>query len=708
MRSSILPLIVVALCWLATAGAQTYQRIVILPFESNQAIGNTGIGLSAALQRSLNNVDFVYVPPVADAGLFFQRAVAAGYDPIPTTLDAFQAEALVGGEVSGVGSGTSLTITFVAAGTGEPRRFRIPPAPGELAQLASVAARVVVTELNLNMSRTDQQEVQRAIEQIPSSPGLNAVALPSARLPTSNLQELEAAAELDSDSSWVLSEYARALSTVGRTSQAVAASERAVTALPTDVEAWVVRGAVLARTGDLTEAAKAFEHALTLNPGHALALAGLASIQDGDRAKELLEEALLAYPRMSEAYIGLARIEKSDQRSLNVLRRGAELIPDSVPLHRAILETTLKLGDPMGAIAYLTEVTSHPLSTSPSLYSLAASLPQEVAPEALDIIQKGKVRYPGSLILGLAEADLHRKAGDVAAVEGVLRPLFEAYPQDVRLGTELALAQAKLGKVSEAAATYSSVVAMSLTGQLNLAGLFLEAGRPEAALVVLEPLQSELPADAEVLTYYGIALGRTGRLADALEAFDAALARSPGFELASRAQTLLLQQQELVGRSIPNLNAEAAVAFQQGLYYLERGNQAAAATALEHAVAFSDDPVVAFYQAYALQLSGKPSEALVAYQRVLERFPESETVLNNLGFTQVQLGLFEEGVSTLERAVALRPESAQAHLNLGLAYFRLERYREALDQWDETVRIDPSLESTVDELRRAAAGKTSP
>ncbi len=249
---------------------------------------------------------------------------------------------------------------------------------------------------------------------------------------------------------------------------------------------------------------------------------------------------------------------------------------------------------------------------------------------------------------------------------------------------------------------------MSLTGQLNLAGLFLEAGRPEAALVVLEPLQSELPADAEVLTYYGIALGRTGRLADAMEAFDAALARNPGFELASRAQTLLLQQQELLGRSIPNLNAEAAVAFQQGLYYLERGNQAAAATALKHAVAFSDDPVVAFYQAYALQLSGKPSEALVAYQRVLERFPESETVLNNLGFTQVQLGLFEEGVSTLERAVALRPESAQAHLNLGLAYFRLERYREALDQWDETVRIDPSLESTVDELRRAAAGKTSP
>jgi len=49
--------------------AQSLTRIVVLPFNAGQSADTYAIGLAAGLERSLNVIDGVFVPPVLLASL---------------------------------------------------------------------------------------------------------------------------------------------------------------------------------------------------------------------------------------------------------------------------------------------------------------------------------------------------------------------------------------------------------------------------------------------------------------------------------------------------------------------------------------------------------------------------------------------------------------------------------------------------------------
>ena len=705
MRKQLTKVALLLFAFLATLGfAQGPLRVLVLPFDATDSFAPYGLGLATGLQRSLNSVDRIYAPPVAEGGLFVTRAFEAGLDAIEVATDAFGANVVISGAVRASGSGIDVTLVFAGPQYAEPEQVRL-QLPNDPTTAVEAVALTSLAQLERD-SDSARTRVSELAQETPELTSLGAVSRASSRLGTS-LSELTAAADLNPESSWALSERARALALAGRSEEALELARRAVASAPQDAEAQVILGIVANAAGDADLARQSFERALELNSAHALALVGLAEqTEDAAEARSLLERAVAAAPRQLEAVLSLADLESTPQRALQTLRRASENLPESVALHRAFIERAIEAGDPAGALAYLQQVTSEPLSSSPALYAQASHLPGEMTEEALALVREGREQFPESSGLQLTEAELLREAGRAEEAVAILEELRENFPQSLEVANTLAITLAQLGEVDRAREVFTSVAPNSPIAQINLGRLLLQAGQARAAIATLEPLLAQRPEDSELHALYGIALGRTGRIDEGLESLAHALELDPQNEAAQRAVSLLEQQRQIVGDDAISFEGEAATAFQQGLYALETEDPEAAAQSFSRAFELSDHPLAAFYRGYSLHRAGRIREALEPYEAALEAYPESDTVLNNLGYAQLQLGRFDLALDTLGRALEANPENTSAHINLGLTYYGLGRFDEALAAWEQAVEIDPSLEDDLANIReRAQAGR---
>ncbi|MEX2535783.1 MAG: tetratricopeptide repeat protein [Trueperaceae bacterium] len=687
--------------------AQEPLRLLILPFDASRSFEPYGLGLATGLQRTLNSLDGIYAPPVAEGGLFVTRAFDAGLEAVEAATEAFAADVVISGAVSGSGSVLDVTLVFAGPDFPEPEQVRLQLPSEPEATLEGV---VLTSLLHLNRDTAEAQARVRSLAtEAPEVTGLGATSRATSRL-GSNLGELTAAAELNPESSWVLSERARALALAGRSDEAIEVGTRAVEANPEDAEAWVVLGIVANAAGDDARARESFETGLELNSQHALALVGLAGLtEDQAQARSLLERAVAASPRQLQAVLRLAELEPTPQRALQTLRRASVNLPESVALHRAFVERAIEAGDPSGALAYLRQVTSDTLSSSPALFAQAAALPNELVEEALTLVREGRERFPESSGLELSEAELLGRAGRHDEAVAVLEDLHSRFPESVEVANSLAVALAESGQVERAREVFTSVAQDSPTVQLNLGRLLLQAGQARAAIATLEPLLQEGSGDAQLQALYGIALGRTGRIDEGLEALDRALELDPQNQDAVRAEALLEQQRRIVGEAAISFEGKAATAFEQGLYALETDDPQAAAQSFARAHELSGHGLAAFYQGYALQRSGSVRDSVAPYQLALEAYPDSDTVLNNLGYAQLQLGRLDLALDALRQAVSANSENPSVHVNLGLTFYGLGRHVEALESWDRAIAIEPGLEDDLAGIReRAEAGRGAP
>ncbi|MEX2542623.1 MAG: tetratricopeptide repeat protein [Trueperaceae bacterium] len=684
----------------ALGQSQAPQRVLVLPFDSSRSFEPYGLGLATGLQRTLNSLDGVYAPAVAEGGLYVTRAHEAGLDAIATAVAAFEADLVVSGGVNGSGSLLEVTVVFNGPILAEAEQIRL-QLPSDPAQAVEGVILAVIQRLGRNDSAS-QATVRNLAGETPELASLSAVSRASSRLGT-NLGEMTAAAGLNPESSWVLAEQARALALDGRTEHSLAAAVGAVAANPEDAEAAAVLGVVADAAGQDEQARASFQNALALNAHHALALTGLAGLTE-DRAEstDLLERAVAASPRQVEAVLRLAELETSHQRALQRLRRASSNLPESVALHRAFIERAVAAGDPAGALSYLRQVTSQVMSSSPALYAQATALPDQLAEQALSLVREGREKYPESSGLQLTEAELLREAGRIDEAVTVLEDLYERFPESVEVANSLAVALASDGDVERAREVFAAAADDSQVAQINLGRLLLQAGQARAAIATLEPLVEQNQRDAELFTLYGIALGRTGRIDEAQSALSRALEIDPESRPAARARDLLEQQRRIVGDDAIAFEGEAAAAFEQGLYGLETESPSEAASSFARAFELSDHPLAAFYHGYALHRAGRPRDAISPYRLALEAYPQSDTVLNNLGYAQLQLGRLDLALDLLRRAVAANSENPNAHVNLGLTFFGLGRYGEALESWERAVSLDPGLQDDLADIRRRA------
>ncbi len=704
-----------ALLALSPALAQSAEpkRILVFAFSTEGSAKPYGVGLAVGLERSLNVLDGLFIPPIGDTVAVITQlqqqcqlgddgasgGASGGTQPCQLTPDKvaefFGAQVIVSGKVSASGAQVKVLLGFSGPAYPDAKDVTI---KGNLTDPAAVVGKVVnavLSELKLSAVGSEHQQLQSVIAETPSLPSLQAAASASLRLQSPDMSALNAAASLDKDSSWVLSELARGQALQGDLKSAQATALQAVKAGPDDISARTIQGIVLLAAGDDKGALNAFNAALKLNPDYAPALEGKGrASSDPKQAEAAYEAAIAAYPQYTQAYLDLADLQAktSGQRALQTLRQGTEQNPYAIRLYSAFMQETVKLGDPGGALAYLKQTLAEQQHPLPELYALAAGLPDSLGDQALAIVKEGLKAYPQSDVLALADASLESKKGDYAAAEAALKTGLAANPDNLDIINRLAIAQATQGEFDAAQKTLEGAPGDNPTLQTNLANVYLQAGQAGAAVKVLKPLLAKSPKDAQLHTLYGIALGRSGQFDAALSELNQALELEHKNQQAKDAEDAIKQQQQLTqGKKLAELSPEANTAFQKGLAALEKRDFSTAANDFAQARKAQDTGLLAFYQGYALQNMGQNREAIDAYQDALKdkNLAGSDVILNDLAAAYFSIGRYDEALTYSRQAVKANSENAQAQLNLGLLYAQLGRNQDALGPLSQALKLKP-------------------
>ena len=132
--------------------------------------------------------------------------------------------------------------------------------------------------------------------------------------------------------------------------------------------------------------------------------------------------------------------------------------------------------------------------------------------------------------------------------------------------------------------------------------------------------------------------------------------------------------------------------FAKGEEHYKAGRYKEAVAELRQAVRLSpdwDDPH--YVLALSLMEIGQLKEAIESYKRVIEvAIKDDPKILSyyNMGNAYSDLGEYENAIDSYQQALKLDPTSSKLHNNLGLAYAALGRFAEAEAEFAEAVRLN--------------------
>lgn len=124
------------------------------------------------------------------------------------------------------------------------------------------------------------------------------------------------------------------------------------------------------------------------------------------------------------------------------------------------------------------------------------------------------------------------------------------------------------------------------------------------------------------------------------------------------------------------------------------------------------DPQMRFLRGVVLTEAGRPDEAIAAFQKLTEDYPELPEPYNNLAVLYAGQAQFDKARAALEMAIRTNPSYATAHENLGDVYAKLasQAYSRALQLDSGNTAVQPKL-ALIREIfagpggRPAASGK---
>jgi len=91
----------------------------------------------------------------------------------------------------------------------------------------------------------------------------------------------------------------------------------------------------------------------------------------------------------------------------------------------------------------------------------------------------------------------------------------------------------------------------------------------------------------------------------------------------------------------------------------------------------------------------KPYQAIDAYKKALSFDKNNKHVLADLGVMYRKVGLIEEAILSLEKAIEIDPRFYNANFNIGVVYrFDKENYEKAIEYWNKCLEIDLDNEQT--------------
>ena len=384
------------------------------------------------------------------------------------------------------------------------------------------------------------------------------------------------------------------------------------------------------------------------------------AMQDFDAA--VASDGLAVYALTHKAYALAAVGDFEGAAAIFRSNPGLRFSRQSVIAYAQILS---QLGDNEAALAFMDRVFGNALD--PGLAQLQGAL------QAGDAVAYDAVRTPTQGVSDLYLTVAGILDGDAPDDFTLLyaRAAAHLWPENAQAILTVAGLLENLSQYELANEAYSQVAPGDpafLAAELGRAEVLASAGRPDAAIEVLEALSRSYPDRPEVWASKGDDLRQAERFDAAKDAYSKAIDLYPD-----------------------DSPAKWFVYYTRGISNHKLDNWPAAEADFRAALVLRpDQPQVLNYLGYSLvERSEKLDEALGMIEIAAAARPDNGAIVDSLGWVYFQLGRYEEAAVQLERAASLEPLDPVINDHLGDALWAVGREIEAAFQWQRALSFDP-------------------
>ncbi len=299
------------------------------------------------------------------------------------------------------------------------------------------------------------------------------------------------------------------------------------------------------------------------------------------------------------------------------------------------------------------------------------------------------------------------QGGEVEPGLALVRQSFQIL-SDPGMAAQLGNMLEQLGRKQEALDAYDRLVALApdhVNGYAFRSRVLESLARRHEALRDIDAALA-LKHDPVLLLNRGDILLKLQRPADALAAFDQAIAASGGrpHPLAwfnrGVALTALYQPQEALASYDEALRREPAYGdalINRGRVLDDLGRRHEALADFDRALALNPaSPVARANRLALLARMGRREEALAALDAAIAAAPDSATAWNDRGSVLTNIGELEPALADFDRAIALQPDFARARTNRAITLQAMGALEESLAELDRVIALDPASAAPLD------------
>jgi tetratricopeptide (TPR) repeat protein len=251
----------------------------------------------------------------------------------------------------------------------------------------------------------------------------------------------------------------------------------------------------------------------------------------------------------------------------------------------------------------------------------------------------------------------------------------------------------------------------SWENRYNLALALLFSGESPDASTLLVALHAERPANADTLMFLGSAYEMQQKMPEALDAYRAAIVADPSNPDRTLDYTRLLMVMDrydeaiqVVESGIAETSSIAPLQLRLGAVEMIKGNYSLARDAFQAALATDSQLDVAYVglaETYARQANDV--EAVRILEAAREKLPGHYLLEYYFGLLASRLGREREAITALEKAVELKPESADPIYELGKVYASRQDWVKAAHTLEHAIELNPQFGAAHYQLSRVYA-----
>ncbi len=451
-----------------------------------------------------------------------------------------------------------------------------------------------------------------------------------------------------------------------------------------------------------------------------------------------------AYVLRAETYASLGQTDKA----LEDFERAAAIEPNNVGVWMDRSDFYLSMGQPDKAIADIQRALS--LASSDvqiqkrAIWLLFESGDAEKIRQGKVLIDEALQSNPDDVDLRLFKAKSLLTEGTAPAIENATRRLQKITEDQ----PEISQAWALLGEISFSQKQFSKAMDAALRGLAHkpndrtllllkaraeaarlpvlaiptykmlreldpndtdatvlLADKYIEAGEPQKAVNLLKAQlvsQAGTPEGRRINIALAVALHKNGNKADAQKEFDSLFRSEPNDLSLLLAQVRLLKDDQLWSQ----LSQKVAEWYQKhpkdsrtlidiARNLVTSGGSEAGETAEDiFRMILKNDPDSTQAMtdlAILLYTIGRPDEAVLLYQRVLEFEPDNLIVINNLAWMMCEeQDKFQQALELAQRGLKMDPDYIDLIDTRGVAYYRLGEFDKAVEDFTTCIELYPN------------------